>query len=615
MQRVFFIDEAHRGYNPKGSFLANLFDADPNSIKIALTGTPLLKEERSSWKVFGNYLHTYYYDKSIQDGYTLKIIREDIETSYKEKLSQVYDQVEHLVQKKDIKKTDIVEHERYVKELLRYIITDLKQFRMLQNDDTLGGMIICESSEQARRIYMYFDEIQNEMNANTIIKTHFVPGLILHDYEDKETRKNIIKDFKKNMTVDILIVFNMLLTGFDAPRLKRLYFGRKLKDHNLLQAITRVNRPYKDNRYGYIIDFADIKENFEQTNEDYLKELNRFSNPDEIGQDVPTDTLTKVIENPDDLIKQIKDARQELFEYTIDNAEIFSQEISEIEDRDELLKLKKLLVSVKDCFNIVRTFGDNSLKKEFEAMEIGMLPAMISDLQRHIESVAQKELFERDDATKQLINEAMSEISFSFNKIGEEEMKMISGGAELQEKWEYTIRSFTDNMDQEDPEYLTIKEAFIKRFKEKGFVVDSIAQYNAQNKALDEIVKKLNDLQRKNKALAKKYNDDAKFARIHKRIREENEIRKKENKSLIISTYEDDIKGMLFSIKLDIDNKVYDRNDILKKDAYFEQTVMSEITNGMKKLGYVGSREDRTFIQQRISKEYLAQYNATYPAA
>ncbi len=48
------------------------------------------------------------------------------------------------------------------------------------------------------------------------------------------------------MTVDILIVFNMLLTGFDAPRLKRLYFGRKLKDHNLLQAITRVNRPYPE---------------------------------------------------------------------------------------------------------------------------------------------------------------------------------------------------------------------------------------------------------------------------------------------------------------------------------------------------------------------------------
>lgn len=62
LQRVFIIDEAHRGYKPEGSFLANLFDADPNSIKIALTGTPLLKSERESWRVFGNYLHTYYYD-------------------------------------------------------------------------------------------------------------------------------------------------------------------------------------------------------------------------------------------------------------------------------------------------------------------------------------------------------------------------------------------------------------------------------------------------------------------------------------------------------------------------------------------------------------------------
>ena len=56
-------------------------------------------------------------------------------------------------------------------------------------------------------------------------------------FDDKEIREDIIKNFKKNMTVDILIVFNMLLTGFDAPRLKRLYLGRKLKDHSLLQAI------------------------------------------------------------------------------------------------------------------------------------------------------------------------------------------------------------------------------------------------------------------------------------------------------------------------------------------------------------------------------------------
>ena len=122
LQRVFIIDEAHRGYKPEGSFLVHLFEADPNSIKIALTGTPLLKEERASWKVFGNYYHTYYYDKSIEDGYTLKIIREPVQTSYKEKLSEIYEKLENLIQKKDIKRSMVVEHDSYVKELLKYIV-------------------------------------------------------------------------------------------------------------------------------------------------------------------------------------------------------------------------------------------------------------------------------------------------------------------------------------------------------------------------------------------------------------------------------------------------------------------------------------------------------------
>ncbi len=613
LQRIFIIDEAHRGYNPSGCFLANLFDADQNSVKIALTGTPLLKAERSSWKVFGTYLHTYYYDKSIQDGYTLKIIREDIETSYKENLSSIYEQLEHLVQKKDIPKESIIEHKSYVKELLRYIITDLKKFRQLQGDISLGGMVICETSRQARSLYAYFDEIQKELNQQASVPVNLKAGLILHNSDDKETRKQIVKDFKKNMTVDILIVHNMLLTGFDAPRLKRLYFGRKMKDHNLLQAITRVNRPYKDNRYGYVIDFADIKKNFDETNEAYLKELNRFSNPDEVGEDVPADTLLHVIEDKESLLRQIQEARQILFEYTTDNAEIFSQEISEIEDRQKLLDLKKALTAARDCFNIVRTFGDEELKKEFSKMEIPMLPAMISEVQHHMTILAQKEVFSQEDSVRQMINEAMANITFTFSKIGEEEMKLISGGAQLQEKWQYTIRSFIENTDQEDPEYISLKEAFTRRFKEHGFVVDSLAKYNEQTKALDEIIKKLKELQRKNTALARKYNGDTKFACVHKRIREENERRRQQKRNAIFSMYDEKIHELLMEIKKDVDQKVYDRNDILKKDEYFEQTVMVQIKEGMDRLSLESIREDRIFVRDRLAKQYLAQYHLSYP--
>lgn len=615
LQRIFIIDEAHRGYKPEGSFLANLFDADPNSIKIALTGTPLLKSERESWRVFGNYLHTYYYDKSVQDGYTLKIIREDIETSYKEKLSEIYQSLENLVQKKDVKKEDIIEHPNYVKELLRYIISDLKRFRVIRGDDTLGGMVICETSEQARRIFAYFDEVQNELNNGASNQSHFKAGLILYDSDDKETRESVITDFKDNFKVDILIVFNMLLTGFDAPRLKRLYFGRKLKDHNLLQAITRVNRPYGDNRYGYVIDFADIKKNFDETNAAYLAELNRFNDPDEVGDGNEIDILAQVMEDPAELIQRMQNARQTLFSYPLDNAEEFSSEISTIEDKTILLELKKALIEVRDCCNIVKTFGDEDLKAAFANFEVTRIKDILSEVQRHINIINQREAITGGDSTRVLVNEAMQDITFNFSKIGEEELKLVSGGVELNEKLQRTVRKFTENIDPEDPEYITLREAFHQRFHEHGFTPRNMEEFNAYSSAMDEILQKLAELQRKNNALLRRYNGDAKFARVHKRIREENVRRKNEGKPVILSEYDESIVSALMSIKGTIDLKVYDRNDILKKDAYFERTVMTEIKSGMDTLGVFNTREDRVFIQNRITKQYLAQYNETYPAA
>ena len=633
LQRIFILDEAHRGYKPGGCFLANLFDADTDAVKIALTGTPLLKEERASCKVFGNYLHTYYYDKSIADGYTLKIIREDIETSYKERLSDVYDKLETLVQKKDIRKSEIIEHPSYVNELARFIMTDLKEFRKIQGDDTLGGMVICETSEQARRLYDVFQEewqkyqpkpIKIKLSDGSYVvgepevdyKSKYRPlkaGIILHDTDDKETRKQIVKDFKKNMTVDILIVFNMLLTGFDAPRLKRLYFGRKLKDHNLLQAITRVNRPYPGMRYGFVIDFADIKRNFKETNEAYLQELNRFNDVDETGESAATDTFTQVIEDKEEILNQMKKVRQTLFNYTYDNAEEFSSEISTEEDKAVLLDLKQALESAKNMANIVRTFGDDEMKEQFAKLEITKLPQLLSEVQRRISIINQKEAFSTNEETKTLINEAMMDIEFTFSKIGQEEMRLISGGVELKEKWQRTISSFTQNFDQDDPEFISLREAFMERFKEHGFVIDTIAKFNEETQALDEIIGRLQDLQKRNNVLLKKYKGDEKFARVHKRIREVNKQREDKGQKPMFSFLDEEIAAILNIIKEDVDAKVYDRNDILKKDAYFGRTVMALINGCLFHFPQIKPEmEDYKFIQTRISQQYINQYNATY---
>src|SRR5437588_7858361 len=89
IQRVYFLDEVHRSYDPQGSFLANLFTSDRNAILIGLTGTPLIGADRRTRDTFGNYIHKYYYNRSIADGYTLKLIREGIETNYRIQLAQI----------------------------------------------------------------------------------------------------------------------------------------------------------------------------------------------------------------------------------------------------------------------------------------------------------------------------------------------------------------------------------------------------------------------------------------------------------------------------------------------------------------------------------------------
>jgi len=615
LQRVFIMDEAHRGYKPGGCFLSNLFNADKNAIKIALTGTPLIGSEKASCKVFGDYFHTYYYDRSIQDGYTLKIIREDIETSYRKKLNEAFENVQKLVEKGSVSKNQIIEHPAYVKALLRYIIDDLVKFRALQGDNDLGGMIICETSEQARNLFAYFNEIQEELNEIRTQKINLKAGLILFDSDDKETRKKIIADFKKNYTIDILIVFNMLLTGFDAPRLKRLYFGRKIKDHNLLQAITRVNRPYKNMKRGFLIDFADIKQNFDETNAAYLRELNRYN--DDSDETDPDDKLpdmySQVMEDKDALIGQMKLARQALFSYTTDNAEVFSTEISSLEDKKVLIELRKALELAKDAVNLVRTFGDDALKKDFEKLNIEKLPQMLSEVNHRIAIINQKEAWNNSDATQFAVNEAMMNIEFNFSCIGTEELKIIDDGTELEHKYKRALRGFLDNFDHEDPEYVELELEFKRIFDKHGFKPENIAVYNEQNRAMDDILKRLEELRKANEALLRKYNGDTKFAYVHKRIREENKAREPKHQAPIISKFDEEIVQALLTIKGTIDTKVFDRNDILKQDAYFGKTVMKEIADGLAHFPQIKPEmPDYLFIQQRIAKQYINQYNAYY---
>ena len=442
-----------------------------------------------------------------------------------------------------------------------------------------------------------------------------------HNLQDVETSQDkylllFYEDGQMDM-VDLTTGKRILLSAAYNNTEKETYESSSvlLKDHNLLQAITRVNRPYGDNKYGYIIDFADIKQNFDETNEAYMKELNRFNDPEETGMtDLPS-TFAQVIEDKASLIQQMKDVRQSLFNYSTDNVEEFSLELSSVEEKEELLKLKKALISARDCYNMVRTFGDDDLKETFEKLKVEKVSDMIREVQRAIDNMNQKEAFENAENLTMLVNEAMQGITFNFSKLGEEEMRIIGGGEELHEKLSTTLREFSENIDHEDPEYITLLEAFRARFKEHGFNVQSVNEFNQYSKALDEFLKKLEELKRKNKNLMNKYNGDAKFARVHKRIMEANKERTANGEQPIVSGYDQDVVDILVSIKADVDQKVYDRNDILKKDDYFEKTVMVEISNGMDKLNIANTRADRRILTYWIMLQYMNQYREVYPAA
>ena len=160
IQRVYFLDEVHRSYNPKGSFLANLSQSDRNAIKIGLTGTPLLGNDYNSRALFGDYIHKYYYNASIADGYTLRLIREEISTNYKISLQEALSAI--TLQQGELDRKLIYSHPKFVEPMLDYIVSDFEKSRNALGDSSIGGMVICDSADQARQMHEIFKSVHGK---------------------------------------------------------------------------------------------------------------------------------------------------------------------------------------------------------------------------------------------------------------------------------------------------------------------------------------------------------------------------------------------------------------------------------------------------------------------
>lgn len=572
LQRVFIIDEAHRSYDPKGCFYANLIECDKTAIKIALTGTPLLEDnaqDKATKKTFGNYLHTYSYAESIKDRHTLKLQLEIIEKSYKEKLQAIYRLLQESITIEDIeiKKERIFNHEKYIKAMLYYIIRDLLNFRRVNNDENLKAMVVCFSSAQAKLANLFFNEVQEKVlqeNPNLKILNKLQSSLILHDEQEVKEK---IHSFKHGDT-DIVFVFNMLLTGFDLPSLKRLYTHRELKDHNLLQALARVNRSYNNMSFGYLIDFVGIKENYDKTTDDYLKELNQFNQSDSNTQD----NLKDMFADREVLEKDIKNAYDDLFNYPIDGVEDMTSAIVSISEMNELLKVSRAINTLKERYNLIRASSDEkilSLKEKMDIEKINKISSMLHQKAKHLHAL--KNINEPKNPNDLMILEdliALLDFKIEFKERKELRFKEQE---EISAKQKQAKEILEKIPDQQDKEIQKISKELSKLLQEPL----TNHNFDGISHSYSVIISQLKQYQEQTTHLLNKYDNDLSYAITHKRLHKHLMEQNVSNPAGIFT--------LLSALKKAIDVRIFKRQEILNEEYYLKNAIKIELNNAFKK--------------------------------
>jgi type I restriction enzyme, R subunit len=599
IQRVYYLDEVHRSYNPKGSFLANLHESDANSIKIGLTGTPLLGTDFNSKSLFGGYIHKYYYNSSIADGYTLRLIREEIETKYKLSLQQALEDIKLL--KGDAEKKVVYAHAKFVEPMLEYIVHDFENARIAMNDNSIGGMVVCDSSEQAKMMFEIFESnyvispeeslliaaepstsYGDKKKSDSKVKS---AALILHDIGTKDERKEKVEDFKEGK-IDFLFVYNMLLTGFDAPRLKKLYIGRVIKSHNLLQTLTRVNRTYKNFRYGYVVDFADIQKEFDKTNRAYFDELQS-----ELGDEMQH--YSNIFKSADEITAEIQQIKDVLFKYDTKNAEVFSQQITQISDRKQMLEIVKVLNSSRDLYNIIRLSGNYEM---LEKLDFHKLTQLSREANNRLTLINTKEALENNVDTSNLLNIALEDVVFAFVKVKEEEMVLAD---QLKDILQKTRESLGGNFDPKDPMFVSLKEELERLFKKKNLNEVTKEEMERNIKDLEAIYNASKELERTNQLLKAKYDNDAKYARLHKRLMEKDPLTDSESK----------LFEALQSLKKEVDAQIVQNSKMMENESYVERMMGKMVLEQLLKKHQLQINLDQTnMIQGLMVKEYMNEF-------
>jgi type I restriction enzyme R subunit len=300
------IDEAHR--TQSSGLGDNLFEAFPNATRIAFTGTPLIREQhgtKRTVKRFGEYIDTYKLMDSVEDGATLQILYEGrtadpavkdkhgLDTKFEDLFSERSEEEMATIRKKYGASGDILEAENRIgaiaRDLVGHYIDDILP-------DGFKAQVVCHSKLAAVRYQKAIrlalaerverEKLKSKPDADLIRRIGFLKAAVVvsadatnelaiitaarREAKTWSAVANFCRPFdfedpEKELTgIAFLIVCDMLLTGFDAPVEQVMYIDKRLREHNLLQAIARVNRVAKGKQRGFIVDYIGLANHLAQ---------------------------------------------------------------------------------------------------------------------------------------------------------------------------------------------------------------------------------------------------------------------------------------------------------------------------------------------------------------
>ena len=307
---IIIADEAHRSQYK--TMAQNLQRALPNALKIGFTGTPIEKEDKSTTHVFGDVLSAYKISDAVRDRATVEItcqsrqvqlhlqnkmigadfdkITEDLDPDIIENLSRKWSELKTLLEdpdRLDVIAKDVVYHFIEKQKVLKgkamlAASTKLAAARYADLISQIDGAPKCACVISGLAKPLPDDASEEKKNREEIVSKH---------YKSKSEMEELVRQFKDEKNdLELLIVCDMYLTGFDAPIIDTMYIDKPLRDHNLIQAISRVNRVRKDKPKGMIIDYIGITE-------DLKSAFRSYNDSDVKGAMVPTKEIIEYMKN------------------------------------------------------------------------------------------------------------------------------------------------------------------------------------------------------------------------------------------------------------------------------------------------------------------------------